>query len=60
MYLGDTSTDMKTGTAAGMYTVGVLWGFREERELRENGSDAIAGQADEIARIYRKGGQIHD
>lgn len=20
-----------------MYTVGVLWGFREERELRENG-----------------------
>ena len=41
MYLGDTSTDMKTGTAAGMYTVGVLWGFREERELRENGSDAI-------------------
>ena len=60
MYLGDTSTDMKTGTAAGMYTVGVLWGFREERELRENGSDAIAGQADEIAEIYRKGGQIHD
>lgn len=23
MYVGDTSTDMKTGKAAGMYTVGV-------------------------------------
>lgn len=60
MYMGDTSTDMKTGTAAGMYTVGVLWGFRTEQELRENGSDAIVGQAEEIVEIYRKGGQIHD
>ena len=60
MYLGDTSTDMKTGTAAGMYTVGVLWGFRNEQELRENGSDAIARQAEEIADIYRQGGRLHD
>ena len=60
MYLGDTSTDMKTGTAAGMYTVGVLWGFRDEQELRENGSDAIARQAEEIADIYRQGGRLHD
>lgn len=26
--LGDTGTDMKTANAAGMYPVGVLWGFR--------------------------------
>lgn len=25
MYLGDSGTDMQTGKAAGMYTVGVLW-----------------------------------
>ena len=25
MYVGDTSTDMKTGKAAGMFTVGALW-----------------------------------
>ena len=33
LYLGDTNTDMKTGIAAGMDTVGVLWGFRGREEL---------------------------
>ncbi|MCR5626813.1 MAG: HAD family hydrolase [Lachnospiraceae bacterium] len=41
IYLGDTNTDMKTGKSAGMYTVGVLWGFRDEKELRETHADAI-------------------
>ena len=42
MYVGDTATDMQTGRAAGMYTVGALWGFRDEKELLENGADALA------------------
>ena len=33
LYIGDTSTDMETGLAAGVDTVGVLWGFRDEAEL---------------------------
>ena len=33
LYLGDTNTDMKTGIAAGMDTVGVTWGFRDREEL---------------------------
>lgn len=33
LYIGDTSTDMQTGIAAGMDTVGVLWGFRSRDEL---------------------------
>lgn len=33
LYLGDTNTDMMTGIAAGMDTVGVTWGFREREEL---------------------------
>lgn len=41
MYIGDTKTDMQTGKAAGMYTVGVLWGFRDRRELEENHADVI-------------------
>ena len=41
LYLGDTGTDMQTGKSAGAYTLGVLWGFREEAELIENGADAI-------------------
>ena len=33
LYLGDTNTDMETGIAAGMDTVGVTWGFRDREEL---------------------------
>lgn len=35
LYFGDTNTDMKTGKAAGLDTVGVLWGFRGREELEE-------------------------
>ena len=41
LYLGDTATDMKTGKSAGAYTIGVLWGFRTEEELKGAGADAI-------------------
>ena len=34
LYVGDTSTDMNCGTAAGMETVGVLWGYRPREELK--------------------------
>ena len=42
-YVGDTGTDMKTATAAGMYALGALWGFRNARELFEGGAQALAG-----------------
>ncbi len=42
MYVGDSGTDMRTGRAAGMFTVGVLWGYRDRAELVENGADEIA------------------
>jgi phosphoglycolate phosphatase len=41
LYLGDTSTDMKTGKSAGAFTIGALWGFREREELEQNHADAI-------------------
>ena len=41
LYMGDTATDMKTGKAAGAFTVGVLWGFRNRKELEEGHADAI-------------------
>ncbi len=41
LYLGDTNTDMKTARAAGMFPVGVLWGFRGAEELRANGAEIL-------------------
>ena len=41
LYLGDTSVDMLCARRAGMLPVGVLWGFRTERELRENGAEIL-------------------
>ncbi|MBG56058.1 MAG: HAD family hydrolase [Deltaproteobacteria bacterium] len=38
IYLGDTATDMKTAFSSGCYPVGVLWGFRNEKELKDNGA----------------------
>lgn len=54
MYIGDTKTDMETGKAAGMFTVGALWGFRDRNELESNGADIIAETPTEILRILEE------
>jgi len=41
LYLGDTETDVKTSIAAGMFPVGVLWGFRSSGELQESGAKVL-------------------
>ena len=41
-FVGDTDTDMKTANNAGMIAVGVLWGFRDEAELRAHGAHHIS------------------
>ncbi len=51
LYLGDTMVDMQTAVAAGMFPVGVLWGFREEKELRENGAKAIIRHPSEMLNL---------
>jgi phosphoglycolate phosphatase len=38
LYLGDTDVDIKTASAAGMYPVGALWGFRTADELLTGGA----------------------
>lgn len=48
LYVGDSGVDMKTGRAAGIFTVGVLWGFRERKELAENGADAVIAEPREL------------
>lgn len=41
LYVGDTNVDMETALAAGMYPVGVTWGFRSRQELTESGAGTI-------------------
>lgn len=40
-YLGDSDIDMKCAKSADMNAFGVLWGFRDEKELKENGADVL-------------------
>ena len=55
IYVGDTDVDMKTGKEAGAYTVGVLWGFRERKELVENGADLIISDPLELLKVWENG-----
>jgi phosphoglycolate phosphatase len=48
LYVGDTATDMQTGNRAGMFTMGVLWGFRERQELEKNKAGNIISHPSEI------------
>lgn len=41
VYVGDTTTDMQSGKAAGMHTVGVLTGFDDYEALSKERPDAI-------------------
>lgn len=48
LYIGDSDVDMETGKAAGLYTVGVTWGYRGEEALAAAGADALARTAGEL------------
>lgn len=48
LYVGDSGVDMDTGKAAGVKTVGVLWGFRTGQELMEHGADALIEKPQEL------------
>jgi len=51
LYVGNSAVDMKTAIAAGMFPVGVLWGFRPMRELQKNGAKALSERPEDILRI---------
>ena len=50
LYVGDSGTDMQTATAAGLKSVGALWGFRDKKELVDNGAGILAEQPLDILR----------
>ena len=48
LYVGDTNTDMKTANAAGMFAVGVTWGFRPAAELLAHGAKVLIDRPAEL------------
>ncbi|MBW1997567.1 MAG: HAD family hydrolase [Deltaproteobacteria bacterium] len=51
LYLGDSGVDMKTASAAGMYPVGALWGFRDSKELLDSGAKTLIEHPLEIGSL---------
>ncbi|MEI6756885.1 MAG: HAD family hydrolase [Chlorobium sp.] len=54
LYVGDSGIDMLTATRAGMYPLGVLWGFRPESELLEFGARSLVQHPEEIIAMLDK------
>ncbi|HOH95773.1 MAG: HAD family hydrolase [Paludibacteraceae bacterium] len=48
LYLGDTSIDMQTAKNAGVFAIGVSWGFRTKQELLDNGANLIIDHPSEL------------
>ena len=48
IFVGDSGVDAETGKNANMFTVGVLWGFRDKKELLECGASTVISKADEL------------
>jgi len=53
LYIGDSGVDMQTATAAGLYGVGVLWGFRTADELLSNGAEALVEKPADIIPLFQ-------
>jgi len=51
VYVGDTSVDMMTAQRAGMYAVGVSWGFRSVEELKEAGAEVVVDRPSQVLDI---------
>ena len=51
IFMGDSGVDIQTAVNSGAFPVGVLWGFRDEEELRENGAQRIISRADQLLSI---------
>lgn len=50
-FVGDSGVDILTARAAGMRSVGVLWGFRNRKELLEAGADILASIPQELPEL---------
>jgi len=55
LYVGDSGVDMSAANNAGMFAVGVLWGFRTKQELQENGAKILIKHPLDLLEVLREG-----
>jgi len=53
VFVGDSKVDGETGKRAGIFTIGVEYGFRGRKELEEAGFDIIISEFPELTRILK-------
>lgn len=51
LFVGDSNVDIRTAKNGGLAGCGVLWGFRTEKELRDEGADYIAADPAALVQI---------
>lgn len=51
LFLGDSNVDIKTAKAAGMFSVGALWGYRGKEELEAAGAEALVAEAVDVLEL---------
>jgi phosphoglycolate phosphatase len=52
-FVGDSAVDMQTANNAGMFAVGVLWGFRPRQEIVSAGAMALISHPIELIKILQ-------
>lgn len=53
-FIGDSDVDLQTGLNSGLDFIGVDWGFRGEKFLREHGAGIVVKNADELYDVLNK------
>lgn len=48
VFVGDSGMDVITGVNSGAYPIGVLWGFRESKELLSGGAKSLVQSSGEL------------
>lgn len=49
--IGDSEVDIETAKNAGIYSIGVLWGYRDEKTLTDAGVDELADSPERLEMI---------
>lgn len=55
IFIGDSNVDIQTAKNGGLYSCGVLWGFRTREELLHEGADVLVQSAEELTDLILNG-----